>query len=169
MFKKILVPLDGSSLAEQVVSCAADEAAQHGGKLVLLRITALPADLMPPGISGYIGPGVPIYVAPGLLGYTPSLLEEIEREDDQATAYLEGIAQPLREKGLDVEVVTLQGNPGQAIIDYANDNQVDLIVLATCGHGGLRRLVFGSVADFVLKESALPLLVIKPKSAEPQT
>jgi nucleotide-binding universal stress UspA family protein len=51
---------------------------------------------------------------------------------------------------------------GTTIIDYAIQNEVDLIAIATHGEGGLKRLVFGSVADFVLRNSGIPMLVIRP-------
>ena len=84
----------------------------------------------------------------------------------QAEAYLEQVAQPLREKGLDVECVILSGAPGDTIISYAHENEVKLIAIATRGRSGLGRLAFGSVADFVLRESELPILVMKPLHTE---
>jgi nucleotide-binding universal stress UspA family protein len=82
----------------------------------------------------------------------------------EAKAYLEGLAQPLRDKGLNVQCVTLRGlQVGEAIVSYADESNISLIAIATHGRSGLGRLVFGSVADFVLRETGLPILVIKPK------
>ena len=81
-------------------------------------------------------------------------------------AYLEEVAEPLRENGLDVACVVLHGVAGDVIVSYAQNEPVDLIALATHGHSGLGRIVFGSVADHVLRESGLPILVIKPQEIE---
>jgi nucleotide-binding universal stress UspA family protein len=64
-----------------------------------------------------------------------------------------------------VKAVTLLGKAEEAIIRYARDNQIDLIALATHGRGGLQNTLFGSVAQHVLRESGLPLLLIRPSIA----
>ena len=147
MFKKVLVCLDGSSLAEQILPYATETALCFGSKVVLLEVTIPPSAVVEP-LTGY---------------YHATPLEKIKRDENEAKAYLKRVAQRLREKGLKVECVTLPGNPGETIISYAEENAVDLIVLGTHGRSGLGRLVFGSVADFVLKKSGLPILVRRPR------
>jgi nucleotide-binding universal stress UspA family protein len=90
------------------------------------------------------------------------MLERLQQQMEEAPAYLEAKAQPLRDKGLDVECVVLQGIPSEAIIDYARDNQVGLIAIATHGHSGLRQIALGSTAEYLLKHSGLPVLMITP-------
>jgi nucleotide-binding universal stress UspA family protein len=65
--------------------------------------------------------------------------------------------------GIDVECVVIIGNPGESIVDYANKNKVDLIAIATHGRSGIKRMIFGSVTEYVIKNSRLPILLIKPK------
>ncbi len=154
MLQKILVCLDGSSLAEQILPYATEQALRFGSKVVLLQVIGEPRAIPSPV------PGEPVFI----LLPEP---EQIEREQNEATAYLESIAQPLREKGLDVECVAQPGTPSDAIVSYAAESEVDLIAIATHGRSGLRRMTFGSVADFVLRESGLPILLIKPR--EPET
>ncbi len=151
MFEKILVCLDGSKLAEQVVPYAAEQAARFGSKVFLVRVVtgtiAVPPD----------GSGAPAYTA-------EMVDQQIKLEGEESRSYLEQIAQSLREKGLNPEVTVLRRLPvGEAIVDYARENGIDLIALATHGHSGLGRLLMGSVADHVLKHSGLPMLVMRPR------
>ena len=151
MFKKILVCLDGSSLAEQIMPYVTREATAHKGKVTLLQAVSIP-EIPVPGIPGV--PGVPMH--------TEAMLEHHRRAMDKAKTYLESLAQPLRQKRLQVDSVILEGPPGPAIVNYAKDNKIDLIAIATHGHTGLRHVVFGSVAEYVLRESGLPVLMIRP-------
>ncbi len=147
MFEKILVCLDGSDLAEEILPYAAEIARRFQSKLVLLEVTMAPSALVEP-MTGY---------------YTQTSSSKVLRSEDDASTYLEGIAGQLQERGLDVDFLTLPGSPGPAIVDYADENGFDLIALGTHGRSGLRRLVLGSVADHVLKESGLPVLARRPR------
>jgi nucleotide-binding universal stress UspA family protein len=83
--------------------------------------------------------------------------------ETEAEAYLDGVARSLREKGLEVESVILRGIPSEVIVRYAEGHGIDLIAIATHRRSGIGRLVFGSVADFVLRELGMPMLVVKPQ------
>ena len=151
MFEKILVCLDGSKLAEQILPYATEEALHFHSQVVLFHVVAEPV-IVSPGIPG----------AAGVLVRTPGMLAQMQKEQNEASSYLERVAGQLREKGLAVEPVVFQGAAGDAIISYANDNDIGLIAIATHGRSGLGRAVFGSVADYVLRNSGLPILVIRP-------
>lgn len=155
MFKKILVCLDGSELAEQILPYAVEEALHFQGKLVLFQVVPEPVAFSP-GIPG--AASVPIR--------TDTMLEEAKKALNEARDYLEDIATPLRKKGIQVEAVSILGRAGDAILSYAEGNNINLITIATHGRSGLRRGVFGSVADYVLRESGLPMLVIRPQERE---
>lgn len=150
MFDRMLVCLDGSKLAEQILPCAEAQALRFGSKVTLLQVVTLSsAELAGAGSSPYVG---------------QLIAEQMQIAEKDANAYLQSVAQSLREKGLQVDTVVLQGTPaGEVIVSYASKNKVNLIAIATHGHSGLGRIVFGSVADFVLRQSGLPILVIKPK------
>jgi nucleotide-binding universal stress UspA family protein len=152
MFKKILVCLDGSKLAEQILPYAAEEALHFQGRLVLFQVVPEPVAFSP-GIPGVAS--VPLQ--------TDTMLEEAKMALNEARDYLEKIANPLRKKGIRVDAVSILGRAGEAILDYARTKNVNLITIATHGRSGLRRGVFGSVADYLLRESGLPMLVIRPK------
>ena len=147
MFNKIIVCLDGSSLAEQILPYATEQAQRFGSKLVLLQV------LVPRSATSLLPENQPIVAGP----------EAIKKDEKEAKEYLERLAQPPRQIGLDVDCVTILGAPGDGIVSYAAKNQCDLIAIATHGRSGLKRLFFGSVAEYVLKQSGLPILLIKPK------
>ena len=155
MFNKILVCLDGSQLAEQIMPYVLKEALAFKSKVILLRVLSLPY-VMTPEIPG--SPGVPVL--------SSSAADKLAKHEDAAKDYLEHIAQPLRKNGLRVDCVTLEGLPGSTIAEYANKNKVDLIAIATHGHSGLRHALVGSVAEFVIREVDVPILMIRPKHPE---
>jgi nucleotide-binding universal stress UspA family protein len=157
MFNRILVCLDGSQLAEQILPYATEEALRFKSRVVLLQVVSISTTLVTPGIPG--APSVPVH--------GEVTLENIRREEDEARSYLEKMAKPLREKGLTVKTEVLPGPPvGDAIVSYARGNKIDLIAISTHGHSGLREAVFGSTADHVLRESGLPVLLVRPKKPE---
>jgi nucleotide-binding universal stress UspA family protein len=151
VFERILVCLDGSRLAEQIMPYATEEAIRFQGRLVLLQVVPEPVAFSP-GIPGEAP--VPIQ--------TDIMVEGTRAARTRPTDYWEKLAAPLRKKGIQVETVAIPGRAGEAILNYANTNSMNLITIATHGRGGLRRAVFGSVADYVLRESGLAVLVIRP-------
>ena len=155
MFEKILVCLDGSKLAEQILPYAIEEALRFNSEVVLLHVVSEPV-IYSPGIPG--AAGVPVRA--------PGMLEQMEKEQNEATSYLENLADQLRQRGLATETLILSGSPGDAIISYSDESEIRLITIATHGRSGLGRAVFGSVADFILRNSGLPILVIRPREAE---
>jgi nucleotide-binding universal stress UspA family protein len=149
MYQKILVPLDGSDLAEctmiQVESLVKDG---HAGAVTLLNIVKI--DI--PWAAGDIDN--PFDINKG-------------REKLMATSrkYLAKVASQLRSKGIKVTTKALEANrPAYTIMDYAQKNGMDLIVMSTHGHTGFKKLLMGSVAFGVLHESHVPVLLIRPES-----
>lgn len=155
MFNKILVCLDGSELAEQIIPFVVEQANRFHSKVVLVHTVHEPV-ILSPDIPG--SPGVPIEM-PGAAG-------RLQKERDEAFDYLEKAAVAFRENGLETESVVLEGVVGEAIVSYANNNNIDLIAVATHGRTGLRRAVLGSITDYILRESGIPVLVIRPKEPE---
>jgi len=144
MYQKVLVPLDGSELAE----CALAEANKlaEGGlvrEIVLLSVVEIPTLAMGEGID-----------YPML---RKSRFEKFQK-------YLESVRSRVVSEGIGVTTEVQEGNAAQMIITYVKKNAVDLIVIATHGYSGMRRLMFGSVALRVLHDSDVPVLLIRPKS-----
>lgn len=145
MFEKILVCLDGTSFAEQILPYVIEQALHFHSNVILLRVIKVPGRALP---------GEP---------------ELVEKEDEPISAreaevatYLDNIANSLGEKGLDVESVMISGRkPDVAIVTYARENKVNLIALATHGYSTLGQLIWGSVAESVVRKSGLPALIVK--------
>jgi nucleotide-binding universal stress UspA family protein len=152
MFKKILVCLDGSTLAEQILPYATEQASRFDSELVLFRAFSEPSaiSLALPGM-----PGVPIDT-----GRVEKHLMEDERE---AETYLKSLADKLQvETRLMVSYDKMLGSAGPAIVEYCETQEIELIAIATHGRSGLGRAVLGSVADHVIRRSGMPILLVRP-------
>lgn len=145
MFKRVLVPLDGSKLAECALPYVRD-LAQGGfvGEIVLLNVVEVPGTWIE-GID---------YVA----------IKEASLK--QSTKYLTDLKDQLVSEGLPVKAEILEGMTTQMIVDYAKEKEVDLIVIGTHGYTGMKKLMFGSVALRVLHDSHCPVLLIRPESCQ---
>ncbi len=149
MYKKILVPLDGSELAEKVLSHAAEMALCSGAEILLLRVP----------VYSYEGGGMATTM-PGAL--PPNLIQETQDVRRQAEAYLVHVRKDLEGRELAVSARIEEGNPAETILRVAREEGADLITMCTHGRTGLSRMVFGSVADQVLRGSEIPVLLIRP-------
>jgi nucleotide-binding universal stress UspA family protein len=167
MFKKILVPCDGSDLArESVFPQVEDLAKAMKAEVIILRVVHPPS-----GKSGSaFKPGLPEMPTP-----LPVTAEDVETArypiyKDQEIASAEAEARRsvseaetmLHERGIKARSEVLLGEPAEEIIDYAKDENVDLIVMCTHGRSGLSRWVFGSVTEKVLRAARTPVLIIRP-------
>ena len=153
MYKKILACLDGSDLAEKVLPYAIEEASHANSELVLFMAISEPYffSLALPGM-----PSVPID--------TSRTEKLVIQEEKEARGYLNTVADKIRaEKKLNVSFDTRQGTPGPTIVTYCEEQKIDLIAIATHGRTGPGREVQGSVADYIIRHSGLPILLIRPK------
>jgi nucleotide-binding universal stress UspA family protein len=153
MYERILVALDGSALAEQILPHVEALSKAFRSKVMLLRVTEPPERLITE-TAGTLPMGVP---GSPVLDVTP-LVEEQRRE---AVSYLTSVAERLRGQGLTVEQAQPEGSPADMVLQQARDAGADLIAMTTHGRGGLGRLVFGSVADAVLRQAPCPVLLVR--------
>jgi len=148
MYQKVLVPLDGSELAE----CALPEVKKlAGGGLIgeVILLNVFEIDLM----------GIPARHT-----RIVDLNALRNAQLDKSREYLEKIQSELGSKGIKVKTESVEGTPAQMIVNYAEANDVNLIVIATHGYTGMKKLMFGSVALRVLHDSHVPVLLIRPES-----
>jgi nucleotide-binding universal stress UspA family protein len=147
LIKRILVPLDGSKVAEQSAPHAEELARVMGGELILFQAYESLARMM----SGEAFRA----------GSEEEIKEANKRREEEAKGYLKSIAGPFREKGLTVSEVVASGDPAEEILDYAASSAVDIITMSTHGRSGIKRWVFGSVTDKVLHAGDMPVLVVR--------
>lgn len=162
-YKKILVPLDGSELAAQALPHAEEIARAAGAKLILSQIveTNMEFVVAPVGV-GSSGPSVG--VGGGGVGVGVVIEEDPGQQQaiDEAKAHLDRLAASLQHQKIATEVDINTGDPAACIVDYAADNDVDLIVMTTHGRTGIRRWTHGSVTNKVLQAAPCAVLVIRP-------
>lgn len=148
MFKHLLVPLDGSQLAEVALPAACELADHFRSKITLLRVTRTP------------------YIASGLDGitYAEMVINLRQQEYDEGLAYLKMKQRALRQQGYLVEQVVRQGEQiAEVILATVQEVEADTVVMSTHGRGGVSRWVFGSVADRVLRQSEVPVVLIRAR------
>ena len=147
--KQVMVPLDGSRLAEAALVPAASLARLLGAEVMLLQVVEpLIADTTPLG--------------PHSLGYDYDADFTALRRSE-AHDYLKGLAERLGQEGVRANAAAVLGpTVAGTILDMARREGVDLMAVATRGHGGIRRLAFGSTADKLVRAAEVPVLVIRP-------
>jgi len=146
MYKNILAPLDGSEFSEcslKHVTAVAKGCAVPG--VVLLRIIE------------------PLNKYMAYAGISQEALGEMRRKlQTETKRYMAKTADKLKKKGINAKTVIIEGMPSDEILNYADKNQIDLIIMSTHGNSGLTRWAFGSVADKVIRHSPVPVLAIAP-------
>lgn len=150
MYKKILVPLDGSKLAECVLPHVQTLAQGSNVKeIVFVRVVE------------------PIYPR-GEFVIEESQRKKIEAGHKAAAEdYLKNLTAGLNYDGIKIRYDVLYGFVADALAEYVNKNQIDLIVIATHGRSGVSRWVWGSVADRILRSSCVPVLMVRAPGCVP--
>lgn len=134
MYARILVPLDGSDLAQSILSQAVDLCLKLEATLVMLHVRDRHAG-----------------------------------SKEAAQRYLEFVQQQYANNGLQTKLVVATGDVAAAILRTAEQEQIDLIAMATHGRSGIQRVVYGSVAEQVLRQSSKPVLLVRVVDAEAST
>lgn len=149
MYRKIMVPLDGSELAESVLSHV---------KSVIVGV--------PDHEIALVAVVEPITAG---LGASESGIDVGTLQDygmSAANEYLDNVRTRLENEGLNVYGELLFGNPAHEIVRYATEKKMELIAIATHGRSGFSRLFFGSVAEKVLRSSPVPVLMVRAPETE---
>ena len=146
-FDHILVPLDGSSVGEQILEPAVALGKAMGSRFTLLHV-----------VSPHVTMGARV---------SPLPATRLEEKLSRAQAYLTGVAERLAGQGIAVQwKIESHFAPARAILNTAEQDEVDLIAIATHGYTGVKRALLGSVADKVLRGAQQPLLLERPPEAD---
>jgi nucleotide-binding universal stress UspA family protein len=145
-FKRILVPLDGSPLAEKALGLATNLAQKLDSQIILLRVLDVSTLTLPTWH----------------LEAPPSwIVEAHEHIHEEVQNYLKTQQDHLREQGFEVRSLLRGATPAEGILEVANTQEIDLIVMSTHGRSGLTRWALGSVADKVMRQSHCPVLLVR--------
>lgn len=155
MYDRILVPLDGSKLAECVIPHVVEIAKDCGAKeVILFRVCESPSILAD-------------YPASMPVSWEEHAAQMTVHAQQQCSIYLGDVEKQLRDLGLQVRTESRLGNAADEIVDFAANNAVDLIIMASHGRSGLARWAYGSVADKVFRFTCVPLLIIRAPGCVP--
>ena len=143
MYKKILVPLDGSPLAEAALPHAEAIAKSEGAEIVLLRVPMMPTT--------------------EFFAREPTLAVKIhEEEQAEAIKYINMKVEELKKDHIKVTAVTQEGPVPDTILSVAEETHADMIAMSTHGRTGIQRWLMGSVADRVVHHAHIPVMLIHP-------
>jgi nucleotide-binding universal stress UspA family protein len=151
--RRVLIPLDGSTLSEAAIEPALELGALFGASFTLLRVVPYPI-----GAGSYL---------PNTIQTNASMLEEAK---EAARAYLERVRTSLEDGSREIDWdVVVNRQPARGILDYAATNNADLVSIATHGRSALGRTLLGSTADKVIRGAHTPILIVRPVEEEAAT
>ncbi|HET9224961.1 MAG TPA: universal stress protein [Roseiflexaceae bacterium] len=163
---KVLIPLDGSALSWQIVGHVQRLFSPENCELIILRVTE-------PAVGLVANPPRPVSGAWSTPFYDSHHDVQLSRHPMYASQVWENVRamaesellpeiHALKDAGYAVSVLIQSGDPARTIVDVAERQAVDVVAMATHGRTGLRRLVLGSVAEAVLRELTVPLVLVRP-------
>jgi nucleotide-binding universal stress UspA family protein len=152
MYQLVVVPLDGSKLAESVLPHV--ESLAKSGQAKSIVFVRVPEPMFPLGTyDGFI---------------TAHEVRQIQdRSKEAAETYLKDLTSKLNYGEVKIQTAVLAGNIAESIADYASKNNADLIIIATHGRSGVGRWVWGSVADRILRSACIPVLMVRAPGCVP--
>jgi nucleotide-binding universal stress UspA family protein len=146
VYKRALVPLDGSIVAESVIPFILQVAGPLDLEVTLLSVV-VPAP-------------------PSAMDAGPAVIDDAEKQSAEAETYLVPFATELRAKGVRVTIAVRRGEPVAEILAGVREARADLIIMTTHGRTGFGRLLFGSVAEGVLRRADVPVFLMRQTEAQ---
>jgi nucleotide-binding universal stress UspA family protein len=153
MYQKIMVPLDGSQVAECVISHIETIAGKSATRVELVTVIE------------------PLEIPTrGKIALSDDDIKQIDADGKkEAHKYLDQVSSRLKQAGVNAHAVLLTGKAADSLVRYANNNDVDLIIMATHGRSGISKIFWGSVAEKILRATAIPVLLIKTTNCETES
>ncbi len=149
--KNILVPTDCSDSSIDAAKYAVQFSKQFNAQLTLLLVTATE----PLAVLNDYG-----YFSPEL--HQKLVIESTKRAEEQLSAFWQSLSDP----EVEAKLVNVKGDPFTEIVQFAKDNTIDIIIMGTHGHTGIKHILMGSVAEKVVRYSPYPVLTVKQKGYE---
>lgn len=143
-----MIATDNSALGRKAIETGIVMAKLSGARVYAVYVVASR------GFSG---------MHPKDVGWEKAMKEHLHTEGEEATAYVKEAG---KKEGVEVEPVIIEGDPGDAIVEFAGKNDIDLIVIGTQGKTGVQRFLLGSVAENVVRHSKKAVLVVRGEKAE---
>ena len=140
-FKRILIATDGSKNSQNAVNSGIEIAKMNNAEVYAI----------------YVIPPVSAPAAEKGRGWAENIKQDLTEDGKEATKYVESVG---NNSGLDVESILLEGNPSEEIINFAEKNNIDLIVMGTLGRSGIEKFLLGSVTEKVVRGSKTQVLVV---------
>jgi len=148
VYKKIMIATDGSELVRKAVDSAIEIAKLSEAQLYAMYVIALGSYSITPYID---------------TEWEKTMKEHLRKEGTEATAYVENAG---KAANVEVKSIILEGSPAGEIIDFAEKNDIDLIVMGSHGKSAIQRFLIGSVAEKVVKHSKIAVLVVRKETTE---
>ena len=145
MYSTILVPLDGSKRAEQILPHVEELAKRYEARIVFFRVVEPPSATMEGAAITYV--------------------DDFEKLKEEAESYLSGLAADFNKKDIQSSSIVENGRVVEAIIRTAEEEKADLVAIASHGRGGLSRVFYGSVAASLLNRIDRPLLLVRSRES----
>ncbi|MGB9927443.1 MAG: universal stress protein [Methanosarcina sp.] len=142
--RKILIATDGSETAREAAEFGIEMVGCSGAKVYAV----------------YVIDTRPYRSVPLDQIWSKDVLGEFEREGYDATSFIENLAKPF---GVEIESRVLKGDPAEKILSFAEDNNVDMIIVGSFGKGRYERLVIGSVSEKIVRHSKVPVMVVRER------
>ena len=152
-YEAILIPTDGSKASQKAVPHGLDLAAKHGASVHVLFVVDTD------GVDLFLGKRQ-------LEGLKEGRFGELGEVKEKARRALRQVVEKAEAQGLEVEKAILAGSPPERIVNYASRKGCDVIVMASHGSAGFRRVILGSVTEKVLRKATIPVMVINHKIAD---
>ncbi|RLC63000.1 MAG: hypothetical protein DRI01_05930 [Chloroflexi bacterium] len=158
MFKRILVPLDGSRFGSRALRYATAIAQHFDAEVILIRVIRHTTPMIAAEAHGVASPAESEIAV-------QAALEADKQNVARAKRYLRDKVRAIKSRHIKASYQVTIGEPAQSIMQFSKKENISLIVMTTHGKSGLKRAVMGSIADVVIRESGKPVLVIRPQTS----